>query len=489
MPDLTPGEKRWTIINGGEKQALAELHRGVSLFLNYVLPVREPHEVNAETWQPLAPSGRRYQPPVEHALVIGTKASNRLIAELLAKNVIPAPTAAQGFTLWIGNYRENRLIVVAGFDVAGVYFGVQELLATFTENNVAFDKPAQRRESLAKLTDLVSVQAPAVKERGIWTWGYVIYDYRRFIDNMARLKFNMLTMWNSEAPVNLTEICDYAHQRGIKVVAGFNWGWGYKKDISSTDGRAFIKKLALDAYREEYMSAPLDGIYFQTETEHSTQEINGRSVAAWCCDMVNDISKEFYAINPKLSIQFGLHATSIRSHYTDLAGLDPRIVITWEDAGALPYSYGPNPNYQDGFESTLAYSKQLAAFRPGSPFALVPKGWLSLRWNDEFAKHGPLLLGERDPAYLRERLAARQGELNGINSGWFQHYPLAARFYREVSTINPNVWATALIEDVMFEARIQPSMALLGEMLWNPHQSDTELLARALRPYNTVTTV
>ena len=45
--------------------------------------------------------------------------------------------------------------------------------------------------------------------------------------------------------------------------------------------------------------------------------------------MVNDISKDFYTINPKLSIQFGLHATSIRSHYTDLAGLDPRIAITW----------------------------------------------------------------------------------------------------------------------------------------------------------------
>ena len=109
----------------------------------------------------------------------------------------------------------------------------------------------------------------------------MIYDYRRFLDNMARLKFNMLTIWNAEAPVNLTEICDYAHKRGIKIIAGFNWGWGYKRDISTAEGRLFIKELALDAYREEYADAPIDGIYFQSETEHKTQEINGRSVAAW----------------------------------------------------------------------------------------------------------------------------------------------------------------------------------------------------------------
>jgi len=299
----------------------------------------------------------------------------------------------------------------------------------------------------------------------------------------------MLTIWNSEAPLNLPEVCDYAHQRGIKIIAGFNWGWGYKRDISSAEGRAFIKKLALDAYREEYLSAPLDGIYFQTETEHKNKVLNGRSVAAWCCDMVNEIAREFYKINPKLSIQFGLHATSIRENYRDLAKLDRRIIITWEDAGALPFAYKPNPHYEDGYKKTLAYSKQLAAFRPGTPFALVPKGWMCLRWGDEFAKHGPLLLGERAPEYLRERLAARQGEWDATNSGWFRHYPLAARFYREASKINPNIWATGLVEDGMFEARIQPSVSLFAETVWNPHQSDAEILARAMRPYVTTTTV
>ena len=501
MADLTPGEKRWTILYGADKglehQALLELYRGFSLYVNYVLPVRAAKDVDSKTLALQLKPGtdrqnRRYQPACEHVVLLGTAKTNPIIADLVDRKVIPAPTGAQGFTLWIGNSpwnAEHRLIVIAGADAAGVYYGAQELLASLSDNSVPLDKPVGRRASLVKMADRVSVETPAVKERGIWTWGYVIYDYRRFLDNMARLKFNMLTIWNSEAPLNLPEICDYAHQRGIKIIAGFNWGWGYKRDISTAEGRQFIKELALDAYREEYAGSPIDGIYFQSETEHKTQEINGRTVAAWCCDMVNEIAREFYAIDPKLSIQFGLHATSIRDHYTDLDGLDPRIIITWEDAGALPFSYSPNPDFDDGYEKTLAYSKQLAAFRPGSPFALVPKGWLSLRWDDEYAKHGPLLLGERDPAFLRERLTSRQGELNAVNAGWLRHYPLAARFYREVLAINPNILSTALIEDVMFDARVQSSMSLLAETLWNPHQSDAEILARAMRPYVTPTTV
>ena len=44
--------------------------------------------------------------------------------------------------------------------------------------------------------------APALENRGLWTWGYVIYDYRRYLDNMARLKLNMLVVWNDCAPRN-----------------------------------------------------------------------------------------------------------------------------------------------------------------------------------------------------------------------------------------------------------------------------------------------
>ena len=476
MADLTPGEKRWTLVcgeyQGLEHQAALELYRGMQLFVNYVMPIRAAADV--------APAA------LEHVLLVGTAQTNRHLAALMADGTIPVPPGPQGFTLWIGKAPWNpelRLIALAGADEAGVYHGAQELLASLSAVEAPFDKPLKRRTALATLPDRVTSEAPTVKDRGIWTWGYVIYDYRRFLDHMARLKMNMLTIWNSEVPLNLPEITAYAHARGIRIIAGYNWGWGHQLDLGVAADRVRIKELALETYRQEYAGKPIDGIYFQTLTEHTNKESGGRSIASWCCDMVNDIAGELYAAVPDLSIQFGLHATSIRERYTELATLDPRVIITWEDAGALPYSYSPDPAKDDGFEATLDYSKKLAAFRPGTPFALVPKGWMCLRWDDEFAKHGPFLLGERDPAYLRERLIARQPEWNRCNLQWFRHFPLAARFYREVAAINPHVIATGLVEDAMFDACIQPSAALFGETIWNPHRSDTELLASAMRPY------
>lgn len=482
MADLTPGEKRWTVVFGGragvEGFALCELNRGLQFHVPYVLPVMQ-----AGTFDPKGG---------EHIVLLGTVKSNPVLGDLVARGVIPLPPGEQGYTLWVGKSpwdADNRLIAILGEDEAGLLYGVQELMATFSVGNIPLDKPVKRRGYLTQLPDRVTSEAPAVKERGIWTWGYVIYDYRRFIDNMVRLRFNMLTIWNSEAPLNLPEIIAYAHQRAIKIIVGYNWGWGHKLNLASADDCAFIKKLALETYQKEYAAHPVDGIYFQTITEHHDTVIEGRTVAARCCEMVNSIAADLYAMAPGLSVQFGLHATSIREYYTDLASLDPRMIITWEDAGALPFSYIPTPSHGDGYEATLAYSKQLAAFRPGSTFAIVPKGWMCLRWDDEFANHGPFLLGEQDPAYWRNRLTARQGEWNAVNDQWLRYFPLAARFYREVLATNPHVLATGLVEDGLFEARIQPSVSLFAETLWNPHQADTEILLRALRPYVTPTAV
>lgn len=51
--------------------------------------------------------------------------------------------------------------------------------------------PVFKRES--PLPDFELNSRPAVKNRGIWTWGHVIYDYRSFIDNMVMLKLSTAT--------------------------------------------------------------------------------------------------------------------------------------------------------------------------------------------------------------------------------------------------------------------------------------------------------
>ena len=77
------------------------------------------------------------------------------------------------------------------------------------------------REAFDALPEFSRTEAPVIENRGVWTWGYVIYDYRRFFDNMARLKMNRLAVWNDVPPINCRQFIPYAHSRGIKVILGF----------------------------------------------------------------------------------------------------------------------------------------------------------------------------------------------------------------------------------------------------------------------------
>jgi hypothetical protein len=317
-----------------------------------------------------------------------------------------------------------------------------------------------------------------------------VYDYRRFIDNMARLRMNMLTLWNDAPPVNCREVIEYAHSRGVKVVLGFAWGWGQKYDLTSDADRRRLRGDVVRVYERDYQGLPHDGIYFQTLTEHHNTSIGGATVASLACTLVNETAGALLKEYPGLHIQFGLHATSILEHCTDLGRLDPRVAIVWEDAGVIPYSYSPVPdtttegeNFATSLETpgkTLEYSRKIAALRPGTPFGFVPKGWMTLDWRNEFEHHGPFLLGERSPEFIRERLAKRQPRWDRVNALWQQHFRHAVTFYREMLAVNPKgMIATGLVEDGLFEERIQPSVALLGEMLWDPTREPERILASA----------
>ncbi len=215
------------------------------------------------------------------------------------------------------------------------------------------------------LGDCSLQEIPAVPERGLWSWGYVIYDYVRFLDNLARLRFNRLTIWNDLPPVNCREVIAYAHSRGLRLSLGFPWGWGMDYDLADPGDRQKIQDQVVEHYARYIQPQQPDGIYFQTLTEHHLLELGGRSVAGLTCELVNQTATSLYALSPKLDIRFGLHATSIRQNYREFLNLDPRITIVWEDAGALPFSYLPVLE-QDGisYEETLAYACELASFPP-----------------------------------------------------------------------------------------------------------------------------
>ncbi len=465
---------RWTIVYGLNSEiedfAVLELYAIVQQCMPYVIECVPASGFNPKNRQ--------------HLILIGTAASNPLISELMSKHLIEEPDKPQGYTIACTNSAwnpEHRMIVISGHDPAGVLYGTEELCSQKIEP-VTIGQETQKalRKSFDSLQNFSITDYPRIANRGIWTWGYVIYDYRQFIDNMARLKMNMLTIWNDTPPVNIREIISYAHSRGVKIVLGFHWGWGLELDLGKSADRQRIKEIVLEEYESNYSQLDIDGIYFQTLTEHNDAEIGGKSVAEIVCDMVNEISGALLAKYPELDIQFGLHATSIRDRFHDLANLDPRVTIVWEDAGTIPYSYSPVVKTVEGpegsrikgvnnFDETLEYSRKLAVLRKDAGFAIVPKGWFNLDWGYEFEHHKSFILGERHPRFIAQRLAALQPRWDKVNELWEQNYHLAVQFYNEIMKGNSQpITATGLIEDGIFEARVQPSAAIFAETLWNP---------------------
>jgi len=480
---------RWTLLYGSfsgiQKFALEELHRSVQYFLPYVIETLPTPAVPQEKLQ-------------GHLLLVGTPQESLLLAELLHRQNLTIPDHPEGYIIagfaspWNS---EHRVVVIAGNQPLGVLYGVEDFNARILATRVMPDKvtPESLRQALDEIKDFAFQEQPRITWRGIWTWGHVIYDYRRLLDHLARLRLNLVTIWDDIPPVNCADVIDYAHNRGIRVFLGFPWGWGMDFDLTIPADRQKIKEMVVDHYSRHIAPLQADGIYFQTLTEHNLLSLGGRSVAQVSCELVNEISSALFALKPDLRIHFGLHATSIREHYSDLASLDRRVTIVWEDAGTLPYTYLPtleitgeaiNYFYPLTFQETLEYSRKLATFRPGTPFGLVPKGWTNLDWPGEFEHHGSFLTGLRSPLFIRKRLEQITPRWARVNALWLQHYQHAIDFYRAILDCSPvEMVVEGLIEDGLLEEKIQPSVALYAETLWDPTQPSQEILARAQSQY------
>jgi hypothetical protein len=479
---------RWKVICGSyesvEQFAINELQSMMQSYFPYVIRV----EIG----------GTELNGHEDHLLLIGTRSNNPGISSLIEQGRVTVPDRSEAYGIsslkspW---NPERKIIAIAGNDPAGVLSGVMHFNAETLGVKYVEDELKRKSEVFNQMPDFSLSEAPKIENRGIWTWGYVIYDYRRFLDNMARLRMNMLTIWNDCPPVNIVEVIDYAHSRGVKIVLGFHWGWGMEEiDLTDDSHIQMLKKSVLGNYEQNYAKLPHDGIYFQTLTETNATTVKDEPIAKLTCNLVNDIGRSLLENYPDLTIQFGLHATSIRDNYTYLEELDPRITITWEDAGLIPYSYNPVTDYDpetptkynwpESVDETIEYSKKLATMRGSQEFAMVPKGFTSLRWQSEFENHGPFILGERSARYCRNRLDQRQARWDYVNGLWLRNYPAALSFFREIlKTGTKKITATALVEDGMFETRIQPGIALFAHILWNPEVDEKTLPQLASSSY------
>lgn len=247
---------------------------------------------------------RTYDVPMEDA-----EDACRIIGAVVPDAALPP----EGYRMRICTEGSLQSVEITGATDVSVLYGVSDfvnLVVPKAEQAHTWMKPYYFRNPFEEgFENMDCVHAPQVCRRGLWTWGYVIYDYRRYLANMARLKLNEIVIWNDYAPLNAAEVVACAHALGIRVIWGYAWGWDTKIDVHLSDETllARLADEAVERFEREYAALPGDGIYFQSFTETAEQELDGRSIADVVVPWVNGICARILEKRPNLELQFGLH--------------------------------------------------------------------------------------------------------------------------------------------------------------------------------------
>lgn len=317
---------------------------------------------------------------------------------------------------------------------------------------------------------------PAIASRGVWTWGHVIYDYRRFFRAMARLKLNRVTIWNDFPPVNGREAADFAHRLGIDVIWGYSWGWGEEIDVSDPGSLERMRKTVMER-TEAHMDAGGDGIYFQLFTETTDEYKDGLLIASEAVRWVNTISSDLLERWPDLKIEFGLHAISVKNHLDVISGVDPRVVIYWEDCGGFPWWY----EVADVDGETLSFTRDICRLRGGRGFGGVLKGQTNLDWTLFEHQTGPCVLGESAEEETEAKKRLRDAWRRDDQSHWARFGGSVLKTVSLIAKECPEASLETLTEDNLIENGIPLPLALFAEACWDPDRDFAALLEKTMR--------
>ena len=382
----------------------------------------------------------------------------------------------------------NDNAYIMGYDDLGVLYGCIDFYNKYIlKYEFPHDSAIYRVNPFeGEIADFEYSSYPAVKDRGIWTWGHVIYDYRGFFENMLLCKMNTAIIWNDHVPVNAKEMVDYAHSCGIKVIWGYSWMWGTDCNVFLKDGLKYNPQDYLDKYEKEYASTGCDGIYFQSFTELKEDTVNGVVIAEAVTEFVNTTSALFFEKYPNMEIQFGLHATSVKEKLNYIQNVDPRVRIVWEDAGAFPFSYIPDD--LDTFDETLELSKKIANLRGlEDRFGVVTKGFTKLDWGAFRHLEGSVSIGASSKSVRENRTIRKKKAWKYFQAYWLKNSDKAYEMIKTMQTAKEgNLLVTALVEDGMFEENLMFPVALYSEMLWDSGAYIKDMTSEvALRDYVT----
>lgn len=418
--------------------------------------------------------------PDDRSVTDAARDARRIYLGIPGDEGMPPLTSPEEYRITV----KEDTVYVEGADSSGILYGCIDFYNKYLSRIewTGRTDPYIKNPFGAPLPDFSLTSAPAIAQRGLWTWGHVIYDWRGYLDNMMLLKLNTLIMWNEFVPLNAREIIDYAHRAGIKVYFGFPWGW--TTDCRKVD-LAALHRLSEDVaeyYEKNYADLDCDGIYFQSFTELSVDSLNGVSIADAVTDFVNETAARIFERHPSLELQFGLHASSVRSRTNSIACVDSRITIVWEDCGAFPYNYLPCK--VEDIDETVSFTERIATLRgDGERFGAVLKGLTKLDWSCFEYPTGPYMIGVCSERKARERMERKKDVWRMLEAHWLSNSDAAYRTVKRVAAVTGGrCCLTALVEDGMFERRLHYPVALLSEMLWDVSLETGELMtAVALR--------
>ncbi|MDD6033060.1 MAG: hypothetical protein PUC47_06175 [Oscillospiraceae bacterium] len=404
-------------------------------------------------------------------IYIGTRDNNSFLRTLQR----PPLTREESFRILV----EPDCVFIEGFDDNGVLYGCVD----FHDRYLALQKMTHDSEryfqnvlEMDRLPSFELVSSPSIRHRGLWTWGHVIYDYKGYLDHMARLKMNEIVIWNDFAPVNGADVTAYAHSCGIKVFWGYSWFWDV--DCKATDIQAALSSVSsvLEKYEQDYLPLNGDGIYFQSFTELNEDQIGGICVAEAVTELVNRASALFFDKYPDLELQFGLHADSVREKLDFIAKTDPRVRIIWENCGAFPFSYIPTD--VERFPETYEFVREITHLRGKEErFGAVTKGFTKLDWSAFEHQQGPFFIGTSSKAMQQNRIDRKRPIWRYIQACWLTHADKAREMVQLISReTDGDTHITALVEDGMFDRQLLYPVALYAEMLWNCNRDISELM-------------
>ena len=422
------------------------------------------------------------------------------IQKLIQDEKITPCTKAQGYSIAVADSvwnSDKQMVVIAGCDDHGAVYGCVDFCNQYCGSEIYkcgkypdcihtgyFDTPFHE-----KLPQWSKISAPDVQDRGIWTWGHTIYDYKAFLDNMLLLKLNEIVIWNDFAPINAEDVVAYAHELGIKLIWGFAWGWGVDCNTSAKLDEASLKELRdriVAKYEKEYAHSNCDGIYFQSFTELQTAYIGDKLIAETVVDFVNDTAGVLLEKYPDLHIQFGLHAWSVKEHTQYIAKVDPRVFIVWENCGCFPFEgefadVGDDSNAGD-LAATREFVEKITVLRGKEDrFGAVLKGMCALDWSTFIHQQPGMILGERSGQFVKERIPRQDRIWKIRQANWIRHVENVRLIVQSLIKDKDYMNIQGLVEDGMFEAKIYLPVAIYAETLWDCQKDGMDTVQQVMK--------